>query len=83
MALKVGQTNAIFLDAQGKQIGTLEVFVGSNVADLNDQLTRQLKGAKIKKTIFPLKGEKIEQIREAAKSGRKLRMDTKGLEEDG
>src|SRR6185436_5291243 len=42
-----------------------------------------LKGAKIKKTIFPLKGEKIEQIREAAKSGRKLRMDTKGLEEDG
>jgi pilus assembly protein CpaC len=47
MAVKIGQTNAIFLDAQGKQIGTLEVFVGSNVADLNDQLSRQLKGAKI------------------------------------
>ena len=41
-----------------------------------------VKGAKIKKTIFPLKGEKIEQIREAARSGRKLRMDTKSLEED-
>ena len=48
MALKIGQTNAIFLDAQGKQIGTLEVVVGSNVADLNDQLSRQLKGARIR-----------------------------------
>ena len=48
MALKIGQTNAIFLDAQGRQIGTLEVFVGSDVADLNDQLSRQLKGAKIR-----------------------------------
>jgi len=48
MALKIGQTNAIFLDSQGKQIGTLEVFVGSDVADLNDQLSRQLKGAKIR-----------------------------------
>jgi len=48
MALKIGQTNAIFLDTQGKQIGTLEVFVGSDVADLNDQLSRQLKGAKIR-----------------------------------
>jgi pilus assembly protein CpaC len=48
MALKIGQTNAIFLDGQGKQIGTLEVFVGSDVADLNDQLSRQLKGARIR-----------------------------------
>jgi pilus assembly protein CpaC len=48
MALKIGQTNAIFLDAEGRQIGTLDVFVGSDVADLNDQIARQLKGAKVK-----------------------------------
>ena len=48
MALKIGQTNAIFLNGEGKQIGTLEVFVGSDVADLNDQISRQLKGAKVR-----------------------------------
>ena len=47
MALKIGTTNAIFLDGEGKQIAALEVFVGSDVADLNDQLARQLKGAKV------------------------------------
>jgi pilus assembly protein CpaC len=47
VALKIGQTNAIFLDSQGKHIGSLEVIVGSDVADLNDQLARQLKGARI------------------------------------
>ncbi len=47
MALKIGQTNAIFLDGEGKQIASLEVFVGSDVADLNDQLARQLKGARV------------------------------------
>ena len=48
MALKIGQTNAIFLDGEGKQIATLEIFVGSDVADLNDQLARQLKGSKVR-----------------------------------
>ncbi len=48
MAIKIGQTNAIFLDGDGKQIATLEVFVGSDVADLNDQISRQLKGAKVR-----------------------------------
>jgi pilus assembly protein CpaC len=48
MALKIGQTNVIFLDGEGKQIATLEVFVGSDVADLNDQIARQLKGAKVR-----------------------------------
>ena len=48
MSLKIGQTNVIFLDGQGKQIATLEVFVGSDVAELNDQIARQLKGAKVR-----------------------------------
>lgn len=47
MTLKIGQTNVIFLDGQGKQIGSLDVFVGSDVAELNDQIGRQLKGAKV------------------------------------
>jgi len=42
MSLKIGQTNAIFLDAQGRQIATVEIVVGSDVSDLNDQITRQL-----------------------------------------
>ena len=36
MSLKIGQTNAIFLDAQGRQIATVEIVVGSDVSDLND-----------------------------------------------
>jgi pilus assembly protein CpaC len=48
MSLKVGQTNAIFLDAQGRQIATVEIVVGSDVTDLNDQLVRQLPGTTVK-----------------------------------
>ncbi|HYM17100.1 MAG TPA: type II and III secretion system protein family protein [Micropepsaceae bacterium] len=48
MALKLGKTNAIFLDPQGKQIATIEIDVGTDVADLNDQLAKQLPGSKVK-----------------------------------
>ncbi len=48
MSLKIGQTNAIFLDAQGRQIATVEIVVGSDVGDLNDQITRQLPEAKVR-----------------------------------
>ena len=48
MALKIGQTNAIFLDAQGKQIAALELVVGSDVTSLNDQLAHELPDAKVK-----------------------------------
>ena len=47
MSLKIGQTNAIFLDAQGKQIATLEIAVGSEVSNLNDQILHELPGAKV------------------------------------
>ena len=47
MSLKLGQTNAIFLDGAGRHIGTLEIDVGSDVGELNSQLTRQMPGAKI------------------------------------
>ena len=47
MSLKIGQTNAIFLDAQGRQIGTLEIAVGSDVSDLNNQIARELPDAKV------------------------------------
>jgi pilus assembly protein CpaC len=45
MALKVGQTSAIFADADGHQIANLEITVGSDVADLNEEMLRQLPGA--------------------------------------
>ena len=48
MSLKIGQTNAIFLDAQGRQIATVEIVVGSDVSDLNDQITHQLPEAKVR-----------------------------------
>ncbi len=35
MSLKIGQTNAIFLDAQGRQIATVEIVVGSDVSDMS------------------------------------------------
>ncbi len=47
LALKVGQTNAIFLDAQGKQIAALEISVGADVNDLNAILSRQLPNSKV------------------------------------
>lgn len=48
MSLKIGQTNAIFLDGAGRHIATLEIDVGSDVADLNSQLARQIPGAKVR-----------------------------------
>jgi pilus assembly protein CpaC len=48
MALKVGQTSAIFTDADGHQIANLEITVGSDVADLNEEMLRQLPGAQIR-----------------------------------
>jgi pilus assembly protein CpaC len=48
MSLKIGQTNAIFLDAQGRQIAAVEIVVGSDVSDLNDQITHQLPEAKVR-----------------------------------
>ncbi len=48
MALKLGKTNAIFLDSQGKQIATVEIDVDNEVADLNQQLSKQLPGSKVR-----------------------------------
>ena len=48
MSLKIGATNAIFLDAQGRQIATVEIVVGSDVSDLNDQITHELPEAKVR-----------------------------------
>ncbi len=48
MALKIGQTNVIFLDAQGKQIVSLEINIGSDVTNLNDQIARDIPGAKVR-----------------------------------
>jgi pilus assembly protein CpaC len=45
MALKLGQTNAMFVDADGHQIGNMEIVVGADVAGLNNQLAQQLPGA--------------------------------------
>ena len=44
MALKPGQTNAMFMDADGHQIGNMEIAVGADVTGLNNQLA-QLSGA--------------------------------------
>jgi pilus assembly protein CpaC len=48
MALKIGQTNAIFLDNEGRHIATLEIVVGSDVADLNNQIAHQMPDARVK-----------------------------------
>jgi len=50
MSLKDGQTNALFLDAQGVQIASLQISVGSEVGDLNRQITQQLPGSHITAT---------------------------------
>ncbi len=47
MSLKIGQTNAIFLDAQGRHIASLEIAVGSDVTNLNDQIAHELPDAKV------------------------------------
>jgi pilus assembly protein CpaC len=48
MALKLGQTNTILLDAQGTQIATIEVTVGTDLADLNAQIAQQLPNSRVK-----------------------------------
>jgi pilus assembly protein CpaC len=48
MSLKIGQTDAIFLDAQGHQIGKLEIIVGADLSDLNEQIAHKLPGAKVR-----------------------------------
>jgi len=48
MALKIGQTNAMFMDSDGHQIGNMEIVVGADVAALNNQLAQQLPGANAK-----------------------------------
>lgn len=50
MSLKVGQTNALFLDAQGVQIANLQISVGSEVGDLNRQIIQQLPNSRIRAT---------------------------------
>jgi pilus assembly protein CpaC len=48
MSLKLGQTTAIFMDSQGRQIGTLDIDVGNDVTNLNSQLASNLPQAKVK-----------------------------------
>ena len=48
MANKIGTTNLILLGANGERLGTLEITVGADVADLNAQMARQLPGSKVK-----------------------------------
>lgn len=50
LSLSVGQTNAIFLDAQGRQITTLEIAVSADVNDLNSALLRQLPETAVRAT---------------------------------
>jgi pilus assembly protein CpaC len=47
-ALKVGSTNLILLDSNGDRVGTLEITVRADVADLNTQLARQMPGSSVK-----------------------------------
>ncbi|MEY4878945.1 MAG: hypothetical protein RJB62_414 [Pseudomonadota bacterium] len=42
LSLAVGQTNAIFLDAEGRHIATVEIAVNAETADLNDHLRRDI-----------------------------------------
>ena len=48
IAQKTGTTNLILLDAGGGRVGTLEITVGADVADLNAQIARQLPGSRVK-----------------------------------
>jgi len=48
LALKVGQTNAIFLDAQGRHMATVEIAVGADVNDLNSSMLRHMPESRIK-----------------------------------
>ena len=48
IAKKVGQTNAFFFDAHGKQILTLEVSVGADLSALDDLVRRFVPGSSVK-----------------------------------
>jgi pilus assembly protein CpaC len=48
IAKKVGQTNAFFFDAHGKQILTLEVSVGADLSALDDLVRRFVPGSNVK-----------------------------------
>lgn len=48
IAKKVGQTNAFFFDAHGKQVLTLEVSVGADLSALDDLVRRFVPGSSVK-----------------------------------
>jgi pilus assembly protein CpaC len=48
MSLKIGQTNAIFLDASGRQIAAIEIVVGADVDDLSAQIASQIPDGKVR-----------------------------------
>jgi len=43
-----GQTNVIMLDAEGKQIASVEIDVGADVATLTEKIARELPGTNVK-----------------------------------
>jgi pilus assembly protein CpaC len=43
-----GQTNVIMLDAEGKQIASVEIDVGVDVATLNEKIARELPGTSVR-----------------------------------
>src|SRR5262249_21148320 len=47
MAQKPGQTNLIMLDGEGKQIASVEIDVGTDVANLNEKIARELPGTRV------------------------------------
>jgi pilus assembly protein CpaC len=51
-AAAIGTTNVILLDANGGRVGTLEVTVGVDVADLNEQMAMQFAGSNAKAEVL-------------------------------
>jgi pilus assembly protein CpaC len=47
LSLSVGQTNAIFLDSEGRHIATVEIAVSADVEDLNAYLRREVPNANV------------------------------------
>ena len=43
-----GMTNVILLDAAGNRVGTLEIKVGPDVQQLNEQIAREMPGTRVK-----------------------------------
>jgi pilus assembly protein CpaC len=48
MGLGAGQTNLIMLDAEGKQIASVDIDVAVDVATLNEKIARELPGTRVK-----------------------------------